>query len=31
MNSSQGKDLTKLNLFPTDIISETYPTEFAGY
>ena len=30
MNSSSGEDLTKLNLFPTEIISDTYPSDYAG-
>ncbi|CAD8167077.1 unnamed protein product [Paramecium pentaurelia] len=30
MNSQSGNDLTKLNLFPTDIISSTYSTQMAG-
>lgn len=30
MNSEIGADLTKLNLFPADIISDTYPTTLAG-
>lgn len=30
MNSEIGADLTKLNLFPADIISDTYPTSLAG-
>ncbi|CAD8046598.1 unnamed protein product [Paramecium primaurelia] len=30
MNSEIGADLTKLNLFPTTTISDTYPTSLAG-
>ncbi|CAD8050496.1 unnamed protein product [Paramecium sonneborni] len=30
MNSEVGTDLTKLNLFPTEIISDTYPNNLAG-
>ncbi|CAD8087917.1 unnamed protein product [Paramecium sonneborni] len=30
MNSESGNDLTKLNLFPTQIISDTYSAQIAG-